>query len=320
MKSSSKRAIFAVLTFGLLAVTGPGRAGGRPGRECCRWRGALLPLRARDLGAGSGAGDLRTVGWISKAIPGFDFHGYAGSEYWMTTDGYIFHDTGSSFYDAAFQLPNGAILSGVTFFDYDNSATDDFRLFMSKYALPGNAPGPDVAGLHSSGVTETPGWQTVYFAFAAPETIKDWDSPNGAVYYQLRVKLAMSPEQQDASTRSATLRQPGPAPDSPAPGVATFTDVPTGHPFFKFVEALYASGITAGCGGCTPARRSPHPRPDGRLPGSSPRPTLAVFLNLVVRLTPPASPFRAPEAAKVSGECRGAVHPERDENRPRVNP
>ena len=35
---------------------------------------------------------------------------------------------------------------------------------------------------------------------------------------------------------------------SPAPGAATFNDVPTGHPFFQFVEALYASGITAGCG------------------------------------------------------------------------
>lgn len=36
---------------------------------------------------------------------------------------------------------------------------------------------------------------------------------------------------------------------SPAPGVATFSDVPTGHPLFRFVEALAASGVTAGCGG-----------------------------------------------------------------------
>ncbi len=36
---------------------------------------------------------------------------------------------------------------------------------------------------------------------------------------------------------------------SPAPGTATFNDVPTSHPFFQFVEALAASGITAGCGG-----------------------------------------------------------------------
>lgn len=36
---------------------------------------------------------------------------------------------------------------------------------------------------------------------------------------------------------------------SPAPGSATFNDVPTGHPFFQFIEALADSGITAGCGG-----------------------------------------------------------------------
>jgi hypothetical protein len=35
---------------------------------------------------------------------------------------------------------------------------------------------------------------------------------------------------------------------SPAPTQAEFGDVPTSHPFFQFIEALYASGITAGCG------------------------------------------------------------------------
>ncbi|HEY7862076.1 MAG TPA: S-layer homology domain-containing protein, partial [Thermoanaerobaculia bacterium] len=36
---------------------------------------------------------------------------------------------------------------------------------------------------------------------------------------------------------------------SPAPASATFADVPTTHPFFRFIEALVDSGITAGCGG-----------------------------------------------------------------------
>jgi hypothetical protein len=35
---------------------------------------------------------------------------------------------------------------------------------------------------------------------------------------------------------------------SPPPGNATFGDVPTNHPFYQFVEALAASGITGGCG------------------------------------------------------------------------
>ena len=36
---------------------------------------------------------------------------------------------------------------------------------------------------------------------------------------------------------------------SPAPFVATFNDVPTSDPAFQFIEALVASGVTAGCGG-----------------------------------------------------------------------
>ena len=34
---------------------------------------------------------------------------------------------------------------------------------------------------------------------------------------------------------------------SPPPGTATFNDVPTTHPFFQYVEALAASGVTGGC-------------------------------------------------------------------------
>jgi hypothetical protein len=36
---------------------------------------------------------------------------------------------------------------------------------------------------------------------------------------------------------------------SPAPASATFGDVPPSHPFVRYIEALAASGVTAGCGG-----------------------------------------------------------------------
>jgi len=36
---------------------------------------------------------------------------------------------------------------------------------------------------------------------------------------------------------------------SPAPGTATFADVPTTHLFYQYIEALAAAGITSGCGG-----------------------------------------------------------------------
>ena len=36
---------------------------------------------------------------------------------------------------------------------------------------------------------------------------------------------------------------------TPSPAHATFGDVPTSHPFFQYVQALYSAGITGGCGG-----------------------------------------------------------------------
>jgi hypothetical protein len=39
---------------------------------------------------------------------------------------------------------------------------------------------------------------------------------------------------------------------SPAPPAASFDDVPTTHPFFQYIEALKASGITGGCSSSPP--------------------------------------------------------------------
>ncbi len=60
---------------------------------------------------------------------------------------------------------------------------------------------------------------------------------------------------------------------SPGPATATFTDVPTSHPFFKFVEALHAAGITNGY-------------PDGRFGVNDPitRGQMAVYLSAALGL------------------------------------
>jgi hypothetical protein len=39
---------------------------------------------------------------------------------------------------------------------------------------------------------------------------------------------------------------------SPAPTLPTFADVPNTHPFYQYIEALAASGITAGCSTAPP--------------------------------------------------------------------
>ena len=64
-------------------------------------------------------------------------------------------------------------------------------------------------------------------------------------------------------------------PVSPAPATATFNDVPTDHPFFQFIEALYASGITAGCQASPPLYCPDNPVTRGQM---------AVFLAKVLEL------------------------------------
>lgn len=60
---------------------------------------------------------------------------------------------------------------------------------------------------------------------------------------------------------------------SPAPATASFGDVGTGHPQFRWIEALYAAGITAGCAGGNYC-------PDAPLT----RGQMAVFLSLALGL------------------------------------
>jgi hypothetical protein len=54
------------------------------------------------------------------------------------------------------------------------------------------------------------------------------------------------------------------------PSTATFADVPTSHQFFKWVERIYALGITSGCA-LSPLRYCPN--------ANIPRDQMAVFLT-----------------------------------------
>jgi hypothetical protein len=59
--------------------------------------------------------------------------------------------------------------------------------------------------------------------------------------------LNMQLDTTDATHYEGPLLDHGPLPPPGQPGAraATFNDVPTNHPFFQFIEALAASGITA---------------------------------------------------------------------------
>jgi hypothetical protein len=148
-------------------------------------------------------------------------------------------------------VPNGADLEEITFYVLDDTATasENFngRLCRSWVDVDGgNLDGDCPLSVTTSGapgqtaIGGDPDLQIRY------QFDVDGDAEEEVVSHFLWASFPDNNLAGDIRLRSVRLvfrRQ-----ISPAPAVATFSDVPTNHPFFQFVEALSASGITAGCG------------------------------------------------------------------------
>ncbi|MFY9552013.1 MAG: S-layer homology domain-containing protein [Thermoanaerobaculia bacterium] len=146
-----------------------------------------------------------------------------------------------TFMDAPMDLPTGVNIQAMRWWANDTNATNHMSIFVFQVCHPGFSPGPTV-------------YTTI--ASASPATTGAGDESNvipgsGGVtvdnqncHYTARVRFDDVTGLTFQKLRVQWNRQV-----SPAPAVATFGDVPTSHPFFQFIEALAASGITAGCGG-----------------------------------------------------------------------
>ena len=149
--------------------------------------------------------------------------------------GGFYHAEGTNanpFFMATVRLPNGAIWDGVTIFYYDNDASHDLEFLVERYY--GVNSSQQVTQIFSSG---QPGYASAYLPVGL--TI---DHANN--FYVVGVNIDLSPTLQFRAARIEYHLQV-----SPAPGTATFSDVPTNYWAFQYIEALAASGITAGCGG-----------------------------------------------------------------------
>ncbi len=137
-------------------------------------------------------------------------------------------------------LPSGAVLDQISFEVYDNDATKDVA---AQYMSCLGGPDPGAACLFP-GIIETngqPGWQWLSTGELG------WTSDNFNNFFLLRIQLRVGSGPGQTMFRRAVVYYHLQV--SPAPATATFNDVPTDNPYFRFVEALYAAGITAGCGG-----------------------------------------------------------------------
>jgi S-layer homology domain len=153
--------------------------------------------------------------------------------------GDILFASGDTFFDAQLDLPNGALWESASFWGVDSDAANDVAFFLFRSCQPPSGPGPQTNTILGSGSsTGAPG---AYKIDVPLDTATQIDNTGCIYWVRARfdaVGLGV------AKARVQWRRQV-----SPAPVLATFLDVPTGHPFFRFVEALASAGITGGCGG-----------------------------------------------------------------------
>ncbi len=141
-------------------------------------------------------------------------------------------NTLEDFYTAV-DIPAGAVIDFIGL----NSTTDTaFALGVALYNRHKDGT-VDTIGTFSSTVH---GWDT---DFNASPIGYLWTGQTGNALI-LHVQQGSNPTQQFFGWVEVWWKRSV----SPAPGAATFNDVPTNHPFFQFIEALAASGITGGCG------------------------------------------------------------------------
>ncbi len=185
----------------------------------------------------------------SSAIPA-DFQGtnpeFAG---WISGDfTFSCHGTGFPFADAPLDLPHGASLKWLDVWGYDASA-ENLTFWLYSVCLPDFSAANSTRTILVSGTSSGSGG----FFFRQTQFGAGVTVDNQSCHYKVRVRFddGSSTCSEGFNLAIQKMRVEWARQVSPAPGTATFNDVPTGHPFFQHIEALAASGITAGCGEST---------------------------------------------------------------------
>jgi hypothetical protein len=213
-------------SLGLLVAVGPlGMAGG------IRAQDGAVPPEPRTFGTTSVI--THTIGAYGFT-PGTNATGYNTGG----LNGAMLCTGAPCFFVAPVFLPAGALVTAIQLelCDVGSGPTENVAVTLSRVPT---SDSNNVVELAATGTTGTPGCVFLTQSLAAPETI-DNQSNN---YFVAVFSAPTSAVQFSGVRLNYTLQV------SPAPAVATFSDVPTSHPFFRFIEALVRSGITSGCGG-----------------------------------------------------------------------
>lgn len=152
--------------------------------------------------------------------------------------GDIYAISGSPFFDAQIQMPSGALWENVSWWVRDVSGIANATLVA--FSVCGPSIPPTATILFASNSSVANGEFILSFPLAVPTVV---DNENCAYGIRTGLSVAAGEDIILRKARAQWRRQV-----SPAPPTATFpNDTPTTHPYFRFIEALADSGITAGC-------------------------------------------------------------------------
>lgn len=164
----------------------------------------------------------------------------------LTYDGFHFYNspgsTNATAYFAQLDLEPGVLVDLVTCIYRDSSTTNDVYFGLQLYTTDVSAQTSSGTTLASCSSSGTPGMAGCFVDPATPFTFSTFDGSWTLYDYYIRADVA-----NDTAIAGCWVwykRQV-----APGPATATFGDVPTTSTFFKYVEALYSSGVIAGCGG-----------------------------------------------------------------------
>ncbi len=196
--------------------------------------------------AAYGLGAQATVIPVSAFRPGSDTYAFAdffGDTVTPTVDG-------NQRWFAPLDLPSGAVITQVDFLVTDGDGASDITAYFEGACFPASGPGPHGSGYFWSATSTGISGDGVISLTGSPITnvgrglcAVGGSDVYDAYYYKF---LAVFLETTSHSFSGAVVQWHRSV--SAAPLTATFADVPTDHPLFQFVEALVASGVTAGCG------------------------------------------------------------------------
>jgi hypothetical protein len=170
-------------------------------------------------------------------IPSTNFTARQSANAYTTVSGIERFLPGGGFMDAAAMLPNGSQIERLELRACDTDAVNQVRADLGLCATPG--AGCSIVASVATGTTAAPGCTNFAVNLGTPAIVNNQTTP---------IVVEIVTGTTNTTTFSAVklyyrLRI------SPAPATATFpVDVPTTHPFFRFVEALAAAGISGGCG------------------------------------------------------------------------